>query len=224
MALRPAERKQIVTALLHDSPMNSLDPAAGHIDLTTAVPGQRSPVLFDFTLKFQTPALRNMHEVWERKRGDRTMPRRSDFSMQDLAQVLPQTGIIDLMPGRDGPRLFVRLNGSALDHFFAPLTGRYIDEAVSPYFAERWKQNFMVCIEANRTLRSVSRIGFKHQLYLIGESVLLPLSEDGETPSGVLYAIFHYGSNETLESRQRTYDNLSEEHDAYCRGAVTSQA
>jgi hypothetical protein len=204
--------------------MSSLDPAAGQIDLTTAVAGQRSPMLFDYKLALQTPALREMLAVWEDKRGARAMPCRADFSIRDLVKVLPQTGIVDLRREARGTRLFVRLSGSALDHFFAPLTGQYIDEAVSPYFAERWATIFMAPVKARAPVRGVSRTEFRDQLYLVGESVLLPLSEDGETASGVLYAVFHYSSNEVNARRAQVYAALVEEYERYCRDEVTSKA
>jgi len=192
--------------------------------LTTAVAGQRSPLLFDYKLSLQTPALREMLAVWEQRRGARIMPRRSDFSMRDLVKVLPQTGIVDLRHDARGARLFVRLSGSALDHFFAPLTGQYIDEAVSPYFAERWTTIFMEPLNARAPLRGLSRTEFRDQLYLVGESLLLPLSEDGTTASGLLYAIFHYSSNEVNARRAQVYAALAEEHERYCQDLVTSKA
>lgn len=204
--------------------MSSLDPAAGQIDLTTAVVGQRSPYLLDKHLALQTPALREMLAVWEQKRGTRALPHRSDFSIRDLVKVLAQTGIVELHQGSQGPRFFVRLNGSALDHFFAPLTGQYIDEAVSLYFTERWNAIFMAPINARAPLRGVGRTEFRDQQYLVAETLLLPLSQDGETPSGVLYSIFHYSSNEVNARRVQVYEALSEEHARYCRDTVTSKA
>lgn len=204
--------------------MSSLDPAAGQIDLTTAVVGQRSPMLFDQKLALQTPALREMLAVWENKRGARDMPARADFSIRDLVKVLPQTGIVELRHAPQGTRFLIRLNGSALDHFFAPLTGRFIDEAVSPYFAERWASIFMAPVNARGPVRGVSRTEFRDQLYLVGETLLLPLSQDGVTPSGVLYAVFHYSSNEVNARRVQVYEALWEEHTRYCRDDVTSNA
>ena len=204
--------------------MSSLDPAAGQIDLTTVAVGQRSPYLLDKNLALQTPALREMLALWEQKRGVRSLPQRSDFSIRDLVKVLPQTGIVDLRHGPQGPRFFVRLNGSALDHFFAPLTGQYIDEAVSPYFVDRWTTIFMASVSARAPVRLLGRTEFRDQHYLVNETLLLPLSQDGETPSGVLYAIFHYSSNEVNTRRVQVYEALSEEYARYCRDEVTSNA
>jgi len=204
--------------------MSSLDPAAGQIDLTTAVVGQRSPYLLDKHLALQTPALRETLAVWEQKRGSRSLPQRSDFVIRDLVKVLPQTGIVELHHGPQGPRFFVRLNGSALDHFFAPLTGQYIDEAVSPYFTERWNAIFMAPINARSPLRGVGRTEFRNQQYLVAETLLLPLSKDGETPAGVLYCIFHYSSNEVNARRVQVYEALSEEHARHCRDETASRA
>jgi hypothetical protein len=73
-------------------------------------------------------------------------------------------------------------------------------------------------------VRGLSRTEFRNQLYLVGEGLLLPLSENGETASGVLFAIFHNSSNEVNACRAQVYEALSEEHARYCRDEVTSKA
>lgn len=204
--------------------MSSLNPSAGPIDLTAVIPGQRSPLMFDVELNFRTPELREMLAVWERKRTGSSIPRRSDFSIRDLVKVLPQTGIVDLVHGPAGPRFFVRLNGSALDHYFTPITGQFVDDAVPPYFAERWKAIFVAPLNARAPVRVVARTEYRDQLYLVGETLLLPLAEDGSTPTSVLFAVFHYGSNELNDRRLQIYASLTEEHESYCLSAVTSTA
>ena len=204
--------------------MSSLSPSSDSIDLTTVLPGQRSPLVFDRTLQLITPALRDMLAVWDKKRAERPFPSRADFGIRDLAKVLPQTGIVDIVQAESGPRFFVRLNGSALDHYFAPIMGQFVDEAVSPYFADRWKSIFMAPVTARSPVRALSRTEFRDQLYLLAETLLLPLANDAQTPSGVMYAIFHYGSNDPSEHRRRIYDVLSEEHERHHRENVTSTA
>lgn len=215
---------QYVTVNVHHVLMSSLSPASGPIDLTSVIPGQRSPLMFDSSLQFKTPGLHDMLAVWQKKRDGRQFPRRADFGIRDLVKVLPQTGIVELVQGAAGPRFFVRLNGSALDHYFAPIMGQFVDEVVPPYFAERWTNVFMAPLTARTPMRGLSRTEFRDQLYLVGEILLLPLAEDGDTPSGVLYAVFHYGSNEVNDRRQKIYELLSEEHERYSRGVVTSTA
>jgi hypothetical protein len=82
----------------------------------------------------------------------------------------------------------------------------------------------MAPVNARAPVRGVSRTEFRNQLYLVGEALLLPLSENGEKASGVLYAIFHYSSNEVNARRAQVYEALSEEHERYCRDEVTSKA
>lgn len=215
---------QYVTVGVHHVLMSSLSPVSGPSDLATVIPGQRSPLMFDETLQFQTPQLHEMLAVWRAKCAGRPFPRRADFGIRDLVKVLPQTGIVDLVASASGPRFFVRLNGSALDHYFAPIMGQFVDEVVPPYFAQRWTSIFMAPLTSRKPMRGVSRTEFRDQMYLVGEILLLPLAEDGQTPSGTLYAVFHYGSNDVNERRLKIYERLSAEHERYCRGDVTSTA
>jgi hypothetical protein len=153
------------------------------------------------------------------------MPRRADFSIRDLVKVLPQTGIVELHHASQGTRFFVRLNGSALDHFFAPLTGRFIDEARVPVFRgtvglDLHGARQRPCTGARCEPDRVPRPALSRRR----DAPAAALGQDGETASGVLYAVFHYSSNEVNARRVQVYEALWEEHERYCRDDVTSNA
>lgn len=179
--------------------------------LADAILGQRAPLLFDRSLRVKTPALQRALATWHAKRGDRKMPARADFGMRDLAGMLPQTCILQIVPKENGCRFFVRLMGTALDQTLAPITGRFVDEAVPPQFAARWEMMFMSAVDAVAPVRISSRVAYRDQLYLIGEGLIMPLSDDGETSSGVMVIIFHYGSDSQDPERMNLYASLASE-------------
>jgi hypothetical protein len=141
------------------------------------------------------------------------LPARSDFDMRDLCCVLPQLSIVQIVHEDGRQRFKIRLMGTSLDQHLAPITGRFVDEAVPPHFVERWESIYMSALEIRAPMRISSRVAFRDQLYLIGEGLALPLSEDGETPTGLMVVIFHYGSDAHDEQRLRLYADLTSELD-----------
>lgn len=192
------------------SALNHFGPSTG---LADAILGQRAPLLFDASLQVKTPQLKRALEVWNEKRGARRMPARSDFDIRDLRFTLPQLSIVQIV--REGERLRykIRLMGTSLDQHLAPITGKFVDEAVPPHFVERWVSIYMSALSIRAPMRISSRVAFRDQLYLIGEGLMLPLSEDGETPWGLFAVIFHYGSDAHDRQRLRLYADLTRELD-----------
>jgi hypothetical protein len=192
------------------SALNHFGPSTG---LSDAILGQRAPLLFDASLQVRTPQLRQVLDVWNAKRGERRMPSRSDFDMRDLACALPQTSIVQIVHEGDRRRFRIRLMGTSLDQHLAPVTGKFVDEAVPPHFVERWTSLYESAIGPRAPMRVASRTAFRDQLYLIGEGLVLPLSDDGQVPSGVLVVLFHYGSDAHDVARQTLFASLTQELD-----------
>ena len=97
------------------------------------------PLIGDPLLRFATPQLKSVHEIWEAKRGARTMPARGDLTMSDLKMVLPNLAFLSIV--RDGARtrFKAKLIGSDLDKFMGgAMTGRFLDEAVPKRFVDKW--------------------------------------------------------------------------------------
>jgi hypothetical protein len=191
--------------------MSALNHFGPSTRLADAILGQRAPLLFDASLQLKTPQLRRALEVWNQKRGARRMPARSDFDMRDLCCVLPQLSIVKIVHEGGRQRFQIRLMGTSLDQHLAPITGKFVDEAVPPHFFERWESIYMSALDGKAPMRVSSRTAFRDQLYLIGEGLVLPLSDDGETPNGLMVVIFHYGSGAHDEQRLQLFASLMQE-------------
>jgi hypothetical protein len=75
-------------------------------------------------LRFLTPQLKTVFEVWTSKRESRTMPSRGDLTLRDLKTALPNLVFMNIV--RDGARmrLQAKLVGSELERFMGSvLTG-----------------------------------------------------------------------------------------------------
>lgn len=191
-----------MTALLQFGPSTTL---------ADALVSERAPVLFDTALAFKTPQLLKIVALWNEKRGQRPMPQRADFDMRSLAPVLRQTSFMDIV--RDGvcTRFHVRLMGSALDQYLMPMTGKFIDEVVPPYFVQRWTAMFQRAIDAKGPVRFASRMEFKDQLSTIGEVFISTLSNGGLEPEEIMCVIFHYASDVRSPHEFQIYRDLEAE-------------
>jgi hypothetical protein len=141
---------------------------------------------------FVTPQLQHIANVWEERRGLRSMPARSSLTLRDLACALPQLSIVDVVTQGYSTRFKVRLMGSELDQILAPMTGRFIDEAVPPPHSDRWASFLSGALKHRAPIRALSRAEYRdRRLYLV-EALVAPLADDGENADKVLIACFYH--------------------------------
>jgi len=168
----------------------------------TADASGSAPSFLDAELRFVTPELARVLEVWREKRGARTMPARADLTIRDLAFALPNVGFVDVVWEDGTLRFRVRLMGSQLDGFFAPMTGRFIDEAVPERFASKWASHWRPAIDRCAPMRTVSRVEFAERRWFVSEALHTPLATDGEAPD-VLMIVTYFHTTEGFEGRSR---------------------
>jgi hypothetical protein len=169
-----------------------------------AIPADKgsAPWFADPALKFVTPELKRAVDVWHEKRGTQTMPSREDMTIRELAFALPNIGFVDIVKVGDATRYKVRLMGSVLDEFVAPMTGRFVDEVVPERFATKWASHWQPAIDRRAPLRAVARVEFAERRWYVSEALHAPLATDGETPD-VLMVATYFHSTEGFENRSR---------------------
>ena len=141
---------------------------------------------------FVTPELQRILGVWEARRGARTLPPRGDLTLTDLKFALPQLAVLGIVNDDRRTRFKVRLMGGQLDHFLTPMTGRFIDEAVPPPFAEKWTSLMSQAILRRAPTRSLSRTEYRDRRGYLVEALYAPLADDGETPDRLLVACYYH--------------------------------
>lgn len=131
------------------------------------------------------PSIRQMYEYWDRKRGDRRMPRRRDIDPTELGPFLPSMMIVDVVP--DERRYVYRLVGTR------EVAARGRDptgQPVGTHFFGSSRNAVMlnydlVCerravhMEDDKFITPEGRFGDEEVLFM-------PLSEDGQTVSQIL--------------------------------------
>lgn len=131
--------------------------------------------------------LRKALTYWQRKCGQRRMPRRADIDPVEMPDLLPYVRLVDVVaPGQ----YRYRVVGSELEQMHGGLkfTGRFVHEALPPPLADQVIPVYDECVRERRPV-------FLENTFLApdGERVarhsrvlFLPLSEDDETVSMVL--------------------------------------
>lgn len=179
-----------------------------------------APWFGTYELNFVTPQLKQAAQVWEAKRGARTMPARGDLGIRDLKFALPNITFMDIVRG-ERLRFRVRMMGSTLDELIAPITGRFIDEVVPEHFDTKWTAQWMPAIDGRRLRRAAGRVEYAERRWYVAESLYAPLAEDGETP-GILMVVAFYHAIDKSDGAPTTdlAGRLAAEIDA-CSEAAT---
>lgn len=127
------------------------------------------------------PELQELHRIWHRLRGARSMPARRDFNPAAARQLLPHLMLIDVLPDASPERRFrVRLYGTAqVDYQGADWTGYFLHEKTDRAAADR------LCLVAEHIVASRQPWTSTGGLYWLPEkpyanfqTILLPLSDD----------------------------------------------
>lgn len=134
----------------------------------------------DFTLDFRCDTIRQLHKYWNRKRGDRAMPRRADIDPVEIPRLLPYVSLIGVE--HEPFRLFYRLIGTHITQAVGrDSTGRYFDEIYEGKILDDMARRFSTVVKAKTPARFMARAFFAGKDYRHYETVHLPLSDDGQT-------------------------------------------
>ncbi|HUL09902.1 MAG TPA: PAS domain-containing protein [Candidatus Acidoferrum sp.] len=142
--------------------------------------------------------VRQLHAHWERVRGARLMPTRTDIDPSAIKPLLPNIVMADVF--HDPLRVYYRLVGTAVvEHSRFDFTGKWLHEVE---FGEPkdWIALYELFVREKRPLFDRSEIPFEDairppQPY---EFCMLPLSADGATVTGMI-SLEDYGVLSLLE-------------------------
>ena len=151
-----------------------------------ALPIDRSVRRQDLATELVHPVLQQLYAYWLDKSAGRFAPRRADIDPVDFAYAIGWTALIDVVDG--GASFRPRVWGGNMKAFSrGDYTGQhrlqFIDGDITPIVLEgfRW-------VVANRKPSSTLRDILTAMRHYRFESVVLPLSDDGETVTQLLAA------------------------------------
>jgi hypothetical protein len=139
----------------------------------------------DFSLDFQSDALRRLHEYWQSKLAGRLMPRRADIDPIEIPALLPHIALIGVE--EEPRRLFFRLVGTHITNALGRnSTGRYFDETYDGPMLEDLLRLYGIVVQSKSPVRHFGKALYSDKKHRDYESVHLPLSDDGRTVNIIL--------------------------------------
>ncbi len=131
--------------------------------------------------------LRKALAYWQRKCGERHMPRRTDIDPVEMPDLLPYVRLVDVV----GPGQYrYRVVGTELEQMHGGLkfAGRFVHEALPPPLADQVIPVYDECVRERRPvfLENTFLTPDKERVARHSRVLFLPLSEDDETVSMVL--------------------------------------
>jgi hypothetical protein len=136
------------------------------------------------------PKLRQLYEYWDGKRAGRAMPSRADLDPVEMRFVIGNVILVDVIEGK--PLGFrIRLHGTNLsEQVRFDLTGKMLDEMPLAEFRELTRQSFSK-VATTKQLLHAHRDRILDSRRRSYETVILPLSSDGERVDRILCALFY---------------------------------
>jgi len=145
-----------------------------------------SPPDDNFARALTSETLRSVHAAWKNLAAGRIGPRRSELKPGHLRRATPFTFTLDVLEGGKDFRL--GFAGDRVVQFFTPSPSAPADSNL--VFFEEAKALIRCCIGARKPLASGPKpTRYAGKEHLEREVLLLPLSDDGVTVTGLLGAL-----------------------------------
>jgi hypothetical protein len=144
----------------------------------------------DSSFAISHPRLQRLYDYWLDKRGDRKMPSRADIDAFDIAYVLGDVMLVDVIEGAP-PRFRIRLHGTNLaERAGYEITGKMLDELPQNEFRTVVRERWTEVATTGQPLHCLRDSEMDGRIYRY-ESIVLPLSADGERVNMELVGLIH---------------------------------
>lgn len=129
---------------------------------------------------------RALHAIWQKLTGDRLAPKRDEFTLAHIRTLAPWIWTIDVID--DGRDFRFRLAGDRIIQFMQKrYAGAVLSELPRNPFFVRMHTILSHCVTAKRPVAAGPyRSVYENKDHLEMEVVVLPLSDDGETVTGLM--------------------------------------
>ncbi|HZK89130.1 MAG TPA: PAS domain-containing protein [Stellaceae bacterium] len=140
------------------------------------------------------PKLRRLYEYWDGKRAGRKMPARRDLDPLDLTFVIGNIILVDVVD-ETPVRFRIRLHGTNLSEYVGyELSGKMLDELPVNEFRMLARQSFIRVTTTGEVTHG------KRDRIIDGrlaryETVIMPLSDDGERVDRLMVGLIHDDEN-----------------------------
>ena len=139
---------------------------------------------------FDHPDLASALALWREKAGRHAMPHRADMTARPMKAYLSHVSIIERVGAGRNARYRVRLHGTAATHYAGDKTGRFLEEFVPDDLVGCYAGVYDTAIELKAPLRVLSSYQVPEIDYLVGETLVAPLSVPGNDAPVILSVTF----------------------------------
>jgi hypothetical protein len=144
--------------------------------------------------RIPSPIIRQIHEYWLSKRGDRTLPSWSDIDPAEIVRLLPN--IIVVAVEYDPRRIFFRLVGTQIAEFRGDVTGYHVDSVPwnMPATRASVQESYEIAIDSRAPIFTEAEIRTIHDTYRRIFSGIWPLAPEPGAPVDRCIAAEDYGT------------------------------
>lgn len=139
----------------------------------------------DPTLAFTESCYERFLALWETKRGERDMPRRSEMTPRDLKDFLRNIVMFQRV-SEDPSRYSWRIIGTGVTEILGHNTGKTFEETVPPEYLSRWVECGDMILDGGQPLRFLGRVHINGREYLDAEHLYVPLANDDGAPTYIM--------------------------------------
>lgn len=130
--------------------------------------------------------IRDIYYYWDEKRAGRLMPRRADLDPLEFHRLLPDVGLVDVVP--DERRYVYRLIGTNEAQMRGrDPTGLSVKEAYFGRSVQSVYANYDRVVQERRPIIDRDSGRTSDDRYISHETIFMPLSDDGETVNMVMF-------------------------------------
>jgi hypothetical protein len=148
-----------------------------------------TPVHHDWALSFEQATPGEALAYWNECRGTRSMPLKTDISVRGMKRFIANVSLVDVHSNNDGTvDYYVRLTGERVRELYGPIAHRKLSEFLPADMEQRWRTALDLVRAARRPLRVHGRMSYADHTWLYQETLLAPLSSNGEETDMFLMA------------------------------------
>ena len=154
-------------------------------------------VIIEPAQKFRTEQLQEILEMLRRKSAGRPMPTRADISMRDIAQWVRNIAFLKIQVCKNPfrCRYMPRFMGDAITEVRNDLAGKFIDQNSSCSYREVISALYDEARLLKIPLRYYGPVPHERYSFRRSETIIAPLSEDGNVPTMLMVANYSMGAS-----------------------------
>lgn len=152
--------------------------------------------IFEPAKAFKSGQLQALLEIWRRKCAERTLPRRSDFSMRDIARWIRNIAFVDIRVGQRPVRYryMPRFMGEAIMEVKGDLKGKFIDQDSSKSYRDVLTALYDEVRVLGIPMRYYGPVPHEALSFRRCETMIAPISDEGPVPNMLMVANYSTGS------------------------------